>query len=63
MQMFRVVAKLKKQINTHMLSGKNEKGFLLRTASFTVFTMFMIIIILSWLVTLSSFFRLLLQSR
>lgn len=57
MQMFRVVAKLKKQINTRMLSGKNVKGFLLRTASFTVFTMFMIIIILSWLVTLSSFFK------
>lgn len=47
MQMFRVVAKLKKQLNTRMLSGKNVKGFLLRTASFTVFTMFMIIIILS----------------
>lgn len=47
MQMFCVVAKLKKQINTHMLSGKNEKGFLLRTASFTVFTVFRIIIILS----------------
>lgn len=42
------IAKMGKQVNTHMLSGKNEKASLLWAVSFTIF---IIIIILSGLFT------------
>lgn len=48
LRMFCVIAKMGKQVNTHMLSGKNENASLLWAVSFTIF---LIIIILSGLFT------------
>lgn len=53
LRMFCVIAKMGKQVNTHMLSGKNEKASLLWAVSFTIF---MIIIIFSGLFTPTSLF-------